>query len=175
MSDEKVKDSSATTDWQRVDRFRDFLDALEPAQEHFRESGRQFLLGISSSMEATSELLDDLENISATRHISSGLVLARSMVDLWVSRLPSLQNDRKLVLQARLEALFNLRAVIQAEQARRKEDESGRDRQVRDETLAAVLRGINEEIEQTVQELEQPEQEVQPEGPWEVTIGGEET
>lgn len=168
MSDEPHQNQA---DWERVDRFREFLDALEPAQEHFRESSRQFMLGISSGLGASSDLLGALDDSGATRQISSALVLLRSVVDLWVAKLPSLQNDRQLVLQARLEALFNLRAVIQAEQARRGEPTGRKEKQIRDETLAAILLGINEEIELTVKELGEPEQKARPEGPWEVKIG----
>lgn len=107
---------------ERDARFREFVAALEPSREHFRESGRQFLLGVSSAATATSGLLDAMHELPGNRNIASGVILLRSLLDLVIARIPALDPNQlgadETVRAAKLEALFNLRSVLQAERER---------------------------------------------------------
>lgn len=133
---------------ERDARFREFVVALEPARAHFRESGRQLLLGLSATADATSGLLDSLHEIPGNRNIASGVILLRSLLDLVIARIPALDPSQlgtsDTVRAAKLEALFNLRAVLQAEHERLQVqggDASGLS------VIEAILAAIGAEIE----------------------------
>ena len=150
----------------RQERFSQFLDAVHPAREHFQESARQALMGSSVVMTAVAQLLDSYNNASLN-HGASLVILLRSVVDIIVTEMPTVITQDTVTTDARLEALFNLRAVIQAELERR--DASALDGL---SALEGLLDGINNEIERiAVEETDPTTAETDSPTTYEVPIG----
>ncbi len=144
---------------QRQERYTAFLAALEPARAHFKESGRQFALGTSVSIGAISELLNAMDELPGNRNFATGLELLRSLTDIWIGRIQPLEDkylhNADIPLQQKLDALFNLRAVLQAELDRTPvgtNDEPASSPTTMQEIIGQILNGINQEIERLVQE-----------------------
>lgn len=161
-----------STENQHNDRFAALVQAMEPARAHFRESGRQAMLGSSLAMTAIADFLDSYNN-DGLRHSASIILLARSVLDLLTAEITPLANaDQARVSDAaKLEALFNLRSLVQAELERR---ETGNLDGAT--VLQSLLEGLQREIERiamnsTAAEQTTDQSDTSPSGPYEVPIG----
>lgn len=147
MSETDPRDRPDTPD--RVARLRALLDRFDGARGHFRESRRQALLGVREVMLVLEQLADEHADLAPLlRELGTGLMLARGVVDWFVTRVPGL-DDEPRTAEIRLEAVGILRDLVAAELLRQAPDADP----ARREGLLTVLGVIDTELERLATEL----------------------
>lgn len=136
----------------RVESLRELLDRFDGAGAHFRESRRQFLLGVREAVLVCEELAEAYEEQAPVlRQLAAGLLLGRGALDFLLSRVPPMEGeDTARRIEIRLEAMGILRDLLVAELGRIDDaEEPGKK-----DGLLTVIGVIDQEVERLGESLD---------------------